>query len=101
MNENKEGWCVGWVLGGIQTGIACAIMVLLRQVLLYLKNGAWVKISVIDGLLQFTRHHPPDWLIYPGDWIGVHKNPQPNPSCRGIYLAWACMGDNCGGCVGD
>jgi hypothetical protein len=92
MNENKEGWCVGWVLGGIQTGIACAIMVLLRQVLLYLKNGAWVKISVIDGLLQFTRHHPPDWLIYPGDWIGVHKILSQIPLAVGFILlglVWA------------
>ena len=57
-----------------------------------LSEEVWVKISVIDGLLQFTRHHPPDWLIYPADWIGVHKILSQIPRGVGFIvlgLVWA------------
>ena len=44
---------------------------MMRQVILYLKTGAWVKFSGADALaVVFTDSA---WLYDPQDWIGVHK----------------------------
>jgi hypothetical protein len=49
------------------------IAVFAHQIISYLRNGAWKPLSVIDGLLYLTQKRPPDWLLYPQDWIGLHN----------------------------
>jgi hypothetical protein len=41
--------------------------------LLLPETRGWVPLSMIDGLLRLFPKNPPGWLLYPEDWVGVHK----------------------------
>jgi hypothetical protein len=43
-------------------------------------------LSVIDGLLYLFRKNPPPWLIYPDDWVGVHKLLDKTPLALGLVI---------------
>lgn len=56
------------------------------QIIFYLKNGAWQPLSVIDGLVYLSQERPSLWLLYPQDWIGLHKLLEAIPLSLGIAL---------------
>ena len=45
-------------------------IILLDQIVGYLKNGVWETVSVIVFLQHFLAYQ---WLVSPDDWIGVWK----------------------------
>jgi hypothetical protein len=69
-------WMNVWVaciaLGGGLVGLP-GFVVVLHQILHYLRHGVWQSWSVVDGLLYLTRDNPPLWLMYPQEWVGAHK----------------------------
>jgi hypothetical protein len=58
---------------GLFTFLLWAVGVLGYQIIFYLKNGAWQPLSVIDGFVYLSQERPSLWLLYPQDWIGLHK----------------------------
>lgn len=46
------------------------LAVFLYQIYLYLKNGSWTSISLVDTALLIAPNN--SWLSYPADWAGVH-----------------------------
>jgi len=71
---NQHGHWVTYIgFWGILIGFTMAVVVLGYQISLFLKHGVWVALSVIDGVAHITRPNPPAWLLFPDDWVGVHK----------------------------
>lgn len=65
-SENKDtflGFLVLVMFGGL--------CVFGYQVFLYLKNGSWTSISLVDTALLVAPNN--SWLNYPMDWVGMHK----------------------------
>jgi hypothetical protein len=83
---NQRGHWTDLSFGGIELAFLAAVFVLGYQVYLYLKSGAWVALSVIDGLLYLFRKNPPLWLLYPDDWVGVHKLLDKTPLAVGFVI---------------
>jgi hypothetical protein len=70
---NQRGDSSDVSLAGAELSAFAAVCVVVYQVYLYLKHGTWVSLSVLDALLYLLRKNPPPWLLYPDDWVGVHK----------------------------
>lgn len=49
--------------------IFCPFFVIGYQIFLYLKNGFWQSLSIIDVLSYFNI----PWAVWPNDWIGLWK----------------------------
>ncbi len=79
-----ENWV--WVLMGTRVSVCAGIGEAAYQVYLYLKHGEWTALSVIDGLLYLLRENPPIWLLYPHDWVGVHKLLDKTPLALGLFI---------------
>lgn len=43
--------------------------VLMMQILMYLHDGVWVPVSLLDGV----RYIAPEWSANPSEWIGAHR----------------------------
>ena len=82
MNQLGESWAAA----GAGASVIISLFVVLYQIYLYLKHGEWVSLSVIDGLLYLFRKNPPPWLIYPDDWIGVHRLLERTPLALGLFI---------------
>jgi hypothetical protein len=41
---------------------------------------------MIDGLLRLFPKNPPGWLLYPEDWVGVHKLLDSIPLALGLIV---------------
>jgi hypothetical protein len=73
-------------LAGIESGFAAAVFLLGYQVYVYLKRGAWVALSLVDGLLYISGKNPPLWLLYPDDWVGLHTLLDKTPLALGFVI---------------
>jgi len=64
------------------------IGVLGHQTIFYLRKSAWkpLSVTVIDGLLHLNRKSPPDWLLDPQDWIGLHNLLDRTPLSLALFL---------------
>lgn len=67
--ETGSGHIARW----LQLGLMAAVLIAGYQLYGYLKHGVWVALSVIDGLLYLSSNKPSPWLLYPDDWVGLHK----------------------------
>src|SRR6516225_11032103 len=59
--------------GAFAGGGGSALVVLMGQGYYFLQHGEWPQISVITALSHITRPDTPAWLVYPYDWVGIHK----------------------------
>jgi len=86
---NRIIYSVGNVVGFIifALPISCLILcgpgILIYQLYIYLKNGAWLSLSMIDGLVWTGRL---SWAKNPTDWLGLHKVLDSTPLSLGLFL---------------
>jgi hypothetical protein len=72
MNQRGD-WNGDISFAGIQLGLMAAVLIVGYQAYGYLKHGTWIELSTIDGLLYLSSNKPSPWLLYPYDWVGLHK----------------------------
>lgn len=53
--------------------IAVPLVVLPYQVFWFFKLGRWTSVSVLDTLKFFFSPGVDSWLLFPTDWLGLHK----------------------------
>jgi hypothetical protein len=70
-------------------GMFIPLLILLWQILAYLRDGIWSSISVGDSLVAAREWLPTDvvsWVIQPASWFGLHQIVVPMPMALAIFV---------------
>jgi len=61
---------------GLMGMIFPAGAILIGQTYLYMRDGEWYGLSILDGITYFEKYLSPTlviWLYSPSSWYGLHK----------------------------